>query len=185
MALTSVTRVGRATTSGHHRAGFFDIVGPASYTTSGETLSLTSVGLTSYISQVLVSQANGLIVEPVYATDGSCKLKFLHPTGGATAAAAAANAPTATGTQGAVTQPTISTPTASGGSATVPAGATPVTSTGANPATTFVQPTISTPVATGGAVAAPTVALKAGVGKEVGSTIDLSALTWRIKVEGT
>jgi hypothetical protein len=185
MALGTITRVGRPTTSGHHRAGFFDVVGPSSYTTGGEDLPLASVGLVGLITFVEVSQRNGLFVEPVYASDGTCKLKFMHPTGGATAAAAAANAPTATGTSGAVTQPTISQPTATGGSATTPAGGTPVTSSGAQPAMTMVQPTISQPTATGGAVANPTVALKAGVGKEIGSTIDLSALTWRIKVEGT
>jgi hypothetical protein len=150
MSIT-LARVGNPTSFGDKKVGFFDVTLPTSYTTGGEALTVAASGLALSIHLVLVSQRNGIIIEPLYQTDGSVLLKCVYPTGGASAPATA-------------TAPVNVAPTATLANAAVPAGATPVTSSGAQPALTMTQPTISAPAQT------------AGIGKEVASTTNLSAL---------
>jgi hypothetical protein len=99
MALGTITRVGNPTVFGDKKVGFLDVTLPTSYTTGGDTLAVADCGLALSIHLVLVSQRNGVIVEPQYQTDGSVKLKCVYPTGGATAPATA-TAPVAAGTSG-------------------------------------------------------------------------------------
>ena len=161
---------------------YADVTGDTSYPTGGYALTKGQVGLTNITGAHKIggNPASALVL-PHWDTTNK-KLMFVLPTGGG-AAPATLTAPVA-GAAGlgtlAVAAPALGTLAAT---ATPASGATAVQSTSAQPAI---------PVTFTGALAAPAVsgalaaaALTAGEGLEVGSTTDVSSLTFRMMFIGT
>lgn len=78
--MLTITRVSNPTSVGDKRGLYADVTFDSSYEAGGEDVSLAALGFSLRVDLVLVSQAAGVTVEPVYASDGSVKLKAVRPT---------------------------------------------------------------------------------------------------------
>ncbi len=169
---------------GKSQTAVFDITLDTSYPlTNGYPIAAGDVGLRSIVSaRVEGSNKAGGAVLPVLdfgaigtspgLANTSVILRLFHPSGGATAPATL-TAPVAGGAAGgAITIGGTATATPAG-------GATPVTSTGAQPAIPVDLTNVTATPAAGAAAA-----LTAGIGKEVGNTTNVSALTYRVRFIG-